>query len=186
MASAPEMSGSDPCNFYGTAAVNGVPVEAGTEITAWVEGVEVASVLTGAGTLPDDEYNLNVFGEQGDVFEVSFKNGDWWANETANYVWLGMVCVNLTASSDMELVEGANIICYPGATGTLAEALTNIGPSDLDVAEIIWARAFWTNGQWWFYNVAQDYAYPPGEFTHLEHGRAYLIVVSENCTWELL
>jgi len=86
----------------------------------------------------------------------------------------------------LELVEGVNIICYPGATGTLGEALTNIGPGGLDVAEIIWARAAWTDGQWWFYNVAQDFAYPPGEFTHLENGRAYLIVVSENCSWELL
>jgi len=85
----------------------------------------------------------------------------------------------------MELVEGANIICYPGATAALSEALTNIGPGGLDVARIIWARAAWTNGDWWFYLVPLDHP-KPAEFTHLENGRAYLIVVSENCSWELL
>jgi C1A family cysteine protease len=85
----------------------------------------------------------------------------------------------------LELVEGCNIICYPGATATLAEALTNIGPGGLDVAEIIWARAAWTGGDWWLYNVIQDHSVP-AEFTQLENGRAYLIVVTEDCIWELL
>jgi hypothetical protein len=85
----------------------------------------------------------------------------------------------------LDLVEGCNIICYPGASATLATALTNIGPTGLDLVEIIWARAAWTNGDWWFYNVAQDHSVP-AKFTHLENGRAYLIVVSEDCSWELL
>ncbi len=53
------------------------------------------------------------------------------------------------------------------------------------MAEIIWARAAWTGGDWWLYNVIQDHAVP-AKFTHLENGRAYLIVVSEDCIWELL
>jgi len=91
--------------------------------------------------------------------------------------------LSVAVASCLYLVEGCNIICYSGATATLATALTNIGPTGLDLVEIIWARAAWTNGQWWFYNVAQEYAWP-SEFTHLENGRAYIIVVSQPCTWE--
>jgi hypothetical protein len=43
-----------PCLFHGTATVDGVPVTAGTEISFWVEGAEVASTVTGAGGLPDN------------------------------------------------------------------------------------------------------------------------------------
>jgi len=91
-----------------------------------------------------------------------------------------------SAASSLDLVEGANIIHYSGNTAKLdeGEALTNIGPNGLDVAEIIWAIADWTDGNWWYYNVAQDYS-NPAKFTHLQTGRAYNLVVSEDCTWDL-
>jgi len=81
----------------------------------------------------------------------------------------------------MELVSGANIIAYTGATRSLPEALTNIGPDGLDVVNIIWARGAWTNGQWLFYNAR----IPWGTLTQLENGRAYIIVVTQDCEWEL-
>ena len=185
----PVLAAIYPCNFWGTATVEGEPVAAGTNITAWVGEEQIGSAPTGEGTLDDNEFSMlaEYGGDLGDT--VNFKIGDLWAAEISPWVWYGPVLVDLTASSEpvtLDLVEGANIISYPGATAALAEAeaLTNIGPDGLDVAEIIWARAAWTTG-WWFYNVAQDFAVP-AEFTHLENGRAYLIVVSENCTWELL
>jgi len=176
-----------PCVFWGTAAVEGEPVAAGTNITAWVGAEQIGSALTGDGTLDDDQFVLDALYDEEHGHVASFKIGDLWAKETAPWQRWGAVAVNLTASSQpatLDLVEGVNVIAYPGATAALAEALTNIGPGGLDVAEIIWARAAWTGGDWWFYLVAEDYA-SPAQFTYLEKGRAYLIVVSENCTWEL-
>ena len=82
------------------------------------------------------------------------------------------------------LKEGSNILCYFGETADFKEALNNIGPNGEDLVEIIWARADWTDGDWWFYNVAQNYS-SPAEFTDLQTCRAYMIVVSEDCTWYL-
>jgi hypothetical protein len=177
-----------PCNFWGFASVDGVPVAAGTNISAWVAGENIGWALTGEGILDDDEFSMGADYDEESGYVVSFKIGDLWAGETAPWQRYGSVPVDLTASSQpatLNLVEGCNTIAYPGATAALYEALTNIGPEGLDVAVIIWARATWTNAQWWYYNVEQGYAWP-AEFTHLENGRAYVVAVSEDCTWELL
>lgn len=92
-----------PCNFYGTAAVNGLPVAAGTEISAWFESVEVASTLTGDGSLADDEYSLVVYlDEVNEGEDVSFMIGAIVANETGEWQRLQFVEVNLTAESDTD------------------------------------------------------------------------------------
>jgi len=90
-----------------------------------------------------------------------------------------IVPVTLHVVPTLELVEGVNIIPYTGATTSLPEALTNIA----ELVEIIWARGAWTGGEWhrfFFYN-----GFPMGELQELENGRAYIIVVSEACIWEL-
>jgi hypothetical protein len=88
-----------PCNFYGTAAVNGVPVAAGTGISAWFEDAQVASSLTGEGTLADDQYSLVVTLDESNEGEtISFKIGTIWAEETGTWQKTGFVEVNLTAT----------------------------------------------------------------------------------------
>jgi C1A family cysteine protease len=82
----------------------------------------------------------------------------------------------------LPLVEGVNIIAYTGATADLPGALTNIGPDGLDVVDIIWVRGAWTGGEWMYYNAIIQY----GALSQLEAGRAYIIVVTEDCAWELL
>jgi len=92
-----------------------------------------------------------------------------------------VVPVNLQVVQEptLELIEGVNIITYTGATTSLPEALTNIA----ELVDIIWARGIWTGGEWhrfFFYH-----GFPVGELEELEDGRAYIIVVSEHCIWEL-
>jgi len=86
-----------PCVFYGFASVAGVPVAAGTNISAWVGVEQIGWALTGVDTLDDDQFVLDALYDQqaGDV--VSFKIGALWANETALWVNWGAVPVNLTA-----------------------------------------------------------------------------------------
>ncbi|MBA7650497.1 hypothetical protein ES703_58303 [subsurface metagenome] len=91
---------------------------------------------------------------------------------------LSVVAVPIT----VELIDDVNIIPYTGATTSLPEALTNIGPEGSGVVQIIWARAAWTEGSWLYYNAA----IPWGTLTQLENGRAYIIVVSQDCTWEMI
>ncbi len=79
--------------------------------------------------------------------------------------------------STLELYEGANPILYTGVTTSLPEALSNIS----DVAEIIWQRDESTGGNWQSYIVAAAF----GEITELENGTVYIVVVSEDVTWEL-
>lgn len=108
-----------PCNFYGTAMVDGVPVAAGTGISAWFESVEVASTVTGGGVLADDEYSLVVnLDEVHEGEDVSFKIDTLWANETGTWQRLQFVPVNLTATTpdtDPPTVVGTSPV--PGATG---------------------------------------------------------------------
>ena len=265
----PAMAATYPCLFYGTADVDGAPVAADTEITAWVEGVQVGSALTGAGPLDPNQFTLQVELESG---EVSFKIGELNAAETATWAQYGQVEVSLTAftgvtlvsiavapvsasvlveetqaftatgtysddttadvtadaawaSSDtavatvdgaiatavavgtttitatlgsidgsaslevtesvevvtVELLEGVNVVAYTGATTSLPDALSNIGPDGSAVVQVIWARADWTGGVWLYYNAA----IPWGTLTELENGRAYIIVVSQDCSWEI-
>jgi methionine-rich copper-binding protein CopC len=81
----------------------------------------------------------------------------------------------------LDLIEGVNIIAYTGATTSLPEALTNIGPSGLDVVDGLWARGAWTGGEWLYYNARIPY----GTLSQLEAGNGYIIVVTEDCTWSL-
>jgi hypothetical protein len=81
----------------------------------------------------------------------------------------------------LSLVEGVNIIAYTSATADLPGALTNIGPGGLDVVDGIWARGAWTGGEWLYYNARIMF----GTLSQLEAGRAYIIVVTEDCAWEL-
>jgi hypothetical protein len=77
--------------------------------------------------------------------------------------------------------EGVNVIAYTGATTSLPEALTNIGPDGDDVVDGIFARGAWTGDEWRYYNVIIQY----GTLSQLEAGRAYIIVVTQDCTWQL-
>ena len=81
----------------------------------------------------------------------------------------------------LSLVEGVNIIAYTGVTTDLPGALTNIGPAGENVVDIIWARGAWTGGEWLYY----DPGIPFGTLSRLEAGRAYVIVVTQVCTWTL-
>ena len=84
-------------------------------------------------------------------------------------------------SGTLRLVEGVNIIAYTGATTDLPAALTNIGPTGLNLVTIVWARGEWTGSQWLYYNAIIQY----GTLSQLEEGRAYIICVTEDCAWEL-
>ena len=92
------------------------------------------------------------------------------------------VTANFTELPGMFLVEGVNIIAYTGATANLPGALTNL-PIGVDgVVDGIWARGAWTaGGDWLFYNARSLF----GDLTQLEAGRAYVIVVTQDYTWEL-
>ncbi len=87
----------------------------------------------------------------------------------------------MAVPATVELVAGVNIIPYTGVTTDLPGALTNIGPGAQDVVDVIWARGAWTGGEWLYYNARVPY----GNLAQLETGRAYIIVVSQDCTWEL-
>lgn len=89
------------------------------------------------------------------------------------------VTLHVVPVPTLELFEGVNIIPYTGATTSLPEVLTNIA----ELLEIIWARGAWTGGEW--YRFFFYYGFPVGELQQLENGRAYIIVVSEACIWEL-
>jgi len=107
----PAMAATYPCLFYGTAEVDGAPVAADTEVTAWVEGVQVGSALTGAGTLDPDKFTLQV--ELDGPAEVSFKIGELNAAETATWVQYGQVEVNLTAYTAPAPAELVSISAEP-------------------------------------------------------------------------
>ena len=77
----------------------------------------------------------------------------------------------------IQLYEGANPIYYTGATMDLPGALTDIEA----ITEIIWQRDVSTGGAWWYYLVE----WATGDITQLENGSVYIIVVSEDCIWEL-
>ncbi len=93
-----------PGLFNGTASVDDEPVDAGTEITAWVGTEQVGSTLTGAGGLDANQFVLSVELEAG--AEVSFKIGELDALETAAFVQYGAVAVTLTAyTAEVTLVS---------------------------------------------------------------------------------
>lgn len=100
---------------------------------------------------------------------------DSWGNHIHRYTNRAFGVMG-AAPATIPLWEGANPIYYTGATTDLPEALTNIS----EITEIIWERDISTDGEWWSYLVAWDY----GQISHLENGKVYIIVVSEDCTWE--
>ena len=75
-----------PCTYWGYVTVNDNPVDPGTTISAWIAGEQVASILTGTGTLPDNGYTLTVEREAPpDPNIVRFKIGDLWADQTSTW-----------------------------------------------------------------------------------------------------
>ncbi len=87
------------------------------------------------------------------------------------------VTVTVVEPLTIQLWEGANPIYYIGATMALPAALTNIS----EKTEVIWQRDVSTGGLWEYYFVE----WATGDITQLENGRVYIIVVSEDCTWEV-
>ena len=93
---------------------------------------------------------------------------------------LDVVTVKIDPAPVQVLYEGANPIAYQGQTGYLPEVLTNI----TDQLVIIWQRDATTGGAWhtfYFYS-----GYPMGEIEKLVENSAYIVVVSENCGWNLV
>jgi len=93
---------------------------------------------------------------------------------------LDVVTVKIDPAPVQALFEGANPIAYQGNTDYLPEALTNIE----DKLVIIWQRDATTGGAWhrfYFYG-----GYPMGEIEKLVENNAYIVVVSENCGWNLV
>ena len=93
-----------PCNFWGFASVNGVPVAAGTEISAWVGAENIGSALTGAGSLANNEFSMGAEYDEASGNVVSFKIGALWADETALWDRYGSVRVDLTAVTDVPVI----------------------------------------------------------------------------------
>jgi len=110
-----------------------------------------------------------------EVFCVRFDHVTYDRTIEATFASVGPVSITTT------LLEGVNVVVYTGPTTSLPDALSNIGPDGSAVVQVIWARADWTEGVWLYYNAA----IPWGTLTELENGRAYIIVVSEACTWEI-
>ena len=96
--------------------------------------------------------------------------------------------VNITLTRAIKVIhlyEGPNVIEYRGSSGKFPDVLTNIGPAGLNVAEIVWLRDESTGGEWWFYNVAQNFS-SPAQFTGMVKGKVYIVVVSQECDWIVL
>ena len=81
----------------------------------------------------------------------------------------------------LSLVVGVNIIAYTGVTTDLPGALTNLPIGPDGVVNVIWARGAWTGGAWLKYNAR----FQVGTLSELEADRGYIIVVTEDCTWNL-
>jgi hypothetical protein len=94
---------AEPCNFYGTASVDGAAVAAGTAVTAWAENLathemdEVGSTVT-VSVPVSGFYALVVDLNTGThSTTIHFKIGDLWAVETATWAMYGNVERDLTA-----------------------------------------------------------------------------------------
>ena len=92
---------------------------------------------------------------------------------------LDLVTVKIDPEPVQVLFEGANPIVYEGKTMSLPEALTNIS----DYLEIIWQRDVSTGGEWHVFYFYQGY--PMGQIAQLVEGKAYVVVVTQYCTWKL-
>lgn len=87
------LSGQTPPQiFIGTATIDGAPAPDGTVVTAFIDGVAVASAVVNGGAYP-------VLQIPNPGSEVTFKLGDLVADQTATTYQGGADIVNLTASS---------------------------------------------------------------------------------------
>ena len=93
-----------PCNFMGTASVDGEAVTDGTPITAYALKLANAEMDQVGSTLTVSDpaagfYELVVeLDTATHLPEIYFKIGGLWANETATWVQYGLVGANLTAT----------------------------------------------------------------------------------------
>jgi hypothetical protein len=156
------------------------PVNAGT-IVFTLDSV-IGTVVYGDTTATfDPSANLSY----STTYTASIQTSDLAGNRMAQaYTWSFTTQSFPELPGTLSLVEGVNIIAYTGATAALPAALTNIGPGPDgdDVVDVIWARGAWTGGVWLKYNAR----FLVGTLSQLEAGRAYIIVVTEDCIWELL
>lgn len=83
-------SGPPTCGFYGSVTISGNSVSDGTVITAWINGIEVASATTVGSS-----YNLQITGNYTNK-TVSFKIGCDWAGETSLWEAMSNKSVKLT------------------------------------------------------------------------------------------
>jgi hypothetical protein len=122
------------CSFYGTVKVNGASVPAGTSVTAWMDGEQVAETTT-TMVGPNSYYFLDVDGEyenEGD--EVSFKIGALWADQVGYWIPFGAEQTNLTATSVVPptLMEGdATLNKHVTGADALLIAQYVVGPATL-------------------------------------------------------
>lgn len=112
-----------PCEFYGTAVVQGSPAPAGTVITAYVNGTLQGSItMTEAGKFGGmgtfDERLIVMTGENdfaNGVPTITFKISDKTADQTASY--------QPGASSVINLTVGGQVI--PAQVQTIAPVVNN-------------------------------------------------------------
>ena len=84
-----------PHVFVGNVTQNGAPVPEGTEVTAWIDGVQV-----GTGTVTGDQYKVLVVQPESQFFDgktVTFQVAGWDVPETAIWEIGGATEVNLSS-----------------------------------------------------------------------------------------
>lgn len=180
-----------PPEVINTSPVNGATgVAVGTLVTAtFNESVNPATIVFTLDSVPGNVSYVDptaTFDPTGDLtysttYNASIQASDLAGNPmAAPYNW-SFTTEGPPGGLTIVLVQGVNIIAYTGVTTNLPDALTNIGPAGLDVVDGLWARGAWTSGAWLYYNARILF----GTINQLEAGRAYIIVVTQNCTWEL-
>jgi hypothetical protein len=99
------MADALPCNFVGTARIDGEPVSDGTPITAYALKLATAEMDQVGSTLTVSDpaagfYELVIeLDTATHLPEIYFKIGDLWADETATWVQYGLVEINLTTTT---------------------------------------------------------------------------------------
>ena len=173
-----------PCQFYGKVKVDGVPVEAGTQVSAWVAGEMKASTTTGVGGLASDQYVLTV--ELSEPAEVSFKVNELWAEQKADWVKFGSIEVNLTATTPKPPVEwnfsyGPEVFPRLFPEGAKQVSLDTLAGIPEEVYGIYWLDE---EAREWKYFIP---AWPVERNTlhALVPGEIYLISISAACTWTI-